>query len=397
MQFDVGIIMPYDTGYCLQDIQSRRWHVISLFASAYGIRIGYFSAASIRVDGNTAYGKATYWDGSKYAIAEARLPEILDNMCPVKEEKLPGISAEALEYLLQRGVINGPVGAGKLRLPDILMAYGFADYAIPTRRVEGFEEITQTVRLWHRCILKPTNGRKGMGVLDLRQMPEGIVYQSTSGSGQFTLEYWAAFQEQWQQFDSFLMQPRLDFHTADGKALDFRLLVSRGGGGQWETVAIYPRVGASSVVSNVSRGGYIGDAEEALEEEFGTDAKRLKEELEYLSREVPQLLQRYAHGRASCYGLDVGIDRESRQPYLIEVNTFPGVKYHAAQLAEKRVLYIIYTCWGAIHRQKRLRNKSTSRVKSKKRIFESHKTWPAPPAQGECVKQIPFKCRRRFL
>ena len=40
--------------------------------------------------------------------------------------------------------------------------------------------------------------------------------------------------------------------------------------------------------------------------------------------------------------IDVGIDRGSLCPYVIEVNTFPGTRFHAWQLAEKRVQYFKY-------------------------------------------------------
>ena len=38
----------------------------------------------------------------------------------------------------------------------------------------------------------------------------------------------------------------------------------------------------------------------------------------------------------------MGIDRGSLCPYVIEVNTFPGTRFHAWQLAEKRVQYFKY-------------------------------------------------------
>lgn len=340
MQFDIGFIIEAKTPSLLEHlrVEDSLFRALLLLGRAYDIQVGFFNAGALQLNGTSACGSAIGWNGQDYFTAEAELPPLLDNATPLGKHSMPGCPDAVLDFLSRRGVLSN-VAVSKAVLSHLLMMSELSAFAIPTQTVTTLEEIAHTLQLWRHCFLKPKGGSKGRGALELRQTEQGIIYQSADGGGLLTPESWQAFRNRWADYTEYLIQPRLDFHTASGHALDFRVLVSRGGSGDWETVAIYPRIGASSVVSNVSRGGYIGDASEVLRAEFGDAAVRLEQSLNTLAQRVPALIQRVRENPICCLGIDVGIDRGSLQPYVIEANSFPGVKYHAYPLAEKRILY----------------------------------------------------------
>lgn len=341
MEFKIGMIASAGTVQLLRYLERKdTFHrALLLLCHAYDIPVGYFPVSTLTVDGDALSGEAIYWDGTAFSSTHARLPAIVDNGSPLRGSAMHQIPDAVMERLVRGGVLsNGAVG--KAGLSELLMMSGLAAYAIPTREVKSYEQMLSVLALWGHCIYKPKGGRKGRGVLELQQTESGeLLFSSATDSGILTPAQYTALRERFPEYQTYLMQPRLDFHTAEGHALDFRLLVSRGAGGDWETVAIYPRIGASGVVSNVSRGGYIGDAEEVLQVEFPDAAERLHEELISLAEQIPRLIQSILSAPVCCLGIDVGIDRASLQAYVIEANTFPGTKYHAYPLAQARLRY----------------------------------------------------------
>lgn len=219
-----------------------------------------------------------------------------------------------------------------------MISSGLGAYSIPTYQVNSFEDILQGMKLFKRCIVKPAKGNKGIGLSYIEEKDGVLFYSNTQSNGILTEQSWDKLCSE-AVFHKYILQPCLDFHNSQGAALDFRLLVSRGKNGDWEIAVIHARVGGSRFVANGSSGGAVTLAEEVLLREFGQDADKMMQELIMLSTAVPNALDRFNDCLVSCYGIDAAIDRETRLPYIIEVNLGPGVDYTPWHLAERRVRY----------------------------------------------------------
>lgn len=344
-EYDVGIIsflssakMQFHGVFAENLLVSRN---MLLLGKAYGLRIGLFSTDDFICRDGIAVGRACSMDDGRISWENASFPALLENIYSLSQKVLEHVPADFSAWLKTRTLLNGP-SLSKERVSLALMRNGYGAYMIPTTPIACFEELRTAMQLWKCCVVKPANGRQGLGVSYLDKKGDDIYYLNTQGSGLLTEESWNKLCARFPEFTKYLLQPRLNFHCADGHALDFRLLVSKGGSGDWETVAIYARIGAGSIVSNVSRGGYIGDAYDVLQGEFPQAADTLMDSLNMLANKVPRIISSYCKEPVSCYGIDVGIDRDSLSPYVIEDNTFPGTHYHTWQLAEKRVQYFKY-------------------------------------------------------
>ena len=232
----------------------------------------------------------------------------------------------------------------KENLMKALFRSPFSLYAIPSYYVTNYEEIVQHMQYITKGFLKPTNGKMGISTGKLTHIPKGLQIEDFNGVHVFSEEFCNDFYKkvESQRFGYGLLQPCFDFSLDDNHAVDFRLLRHRGLNGEWEEVATYARIGETSLVSNVSQGGYIGDAKVILQQIAGDKADPLYEEIMMLGREIPRLIRQMRGDSVFCLGIDVAVDRETLRPFILEANTYPGTKYHDCQLAESRVRYYKY-------------------------------------------------------
>lgn len=284
-------------------------------------------------------------DGSKIKSICSFLPEMMDfpfimsghNARTYFGEKFV---SEALSKtkVLQQGSLS------KESLMKVMINSPLSLYAIPGYYVQSYEEIVQFMKCFSKGFLKPSRGKLGIGTGKLSYVGDELYIQDSEGTRLFSEETCITYFDKIKNsnFGIGLLQPCFDFSLDDRHAVDFRLLRHRGLNGEWEEVATYARIGENNLVSNVSQGGYIGDAKEILHRIAGDKAEALYEEILMLGIEVPCLIQQYCEEKAFCFGLDIAVDRESLRLFVLEANSYPGTKYHYCQLAESRVRYYKY-------------------------------------------------------
>ncbi len=312
---------------------------------AYEIPVYAYNISDIDPSKENPTVPAQFWNGREMAVREIEVPVYSECMVlPKKEQALPYISSNIYDWLTEHTLKTDNPGINKSHLPQILLPTAFSPCIIPTYEPGSYENLLTLGRIVPRAIVKPKNGRKGMGVLHVDKDGRYLQVQTKDGIQALTEEFWDSYRQTLERnrLGVPILQPRLNFTLDAAHALDFRLLVARGGNGDWQTVDIYARVGSSSLVSNVSQGGFICTAQEALETIAKDRAEALLETLHVLAAEIPPLIQSYRKKPIACLGLDVGIDRDTLQPYLLEANTLPGAKYHLWPLSEVKVQYYRY-------------------------------------------------------
>ena len=341
MHFDVGIAVANNGfNFPIDSFEQK----LLLLCSAYKVSACVLSPQLIDYTLPSPTLPVQYWDGTAFRQATAPVPKLLDfRFNPSGKKALAWLQPERQRWLLERCAIADR-GIPKEQLSQVLMCSPLYALAIPTYRLEKYEQLLQYAKMFRHCIIKPIGGRQGLCVSRVDYDGNVLFMESANGTEELTPTQWEAYLATLNRhnFGQPLLQPRLDFSLNAEHAVDFRLLVARGGSGAWEEVDIYARIGATRLVSNVSRGGYISDAESVLAEIAEDRADELLATLHSIAAELPTLIQQYVDRPISCLGIDVGIDRNTLQPYVLEANTFPGAKFHAWQLAQKRVQYYQY-------------------------------------------------------
>ena len=157
---------------------------------------------------------------------------------------------------------------------------------------------------------------------------DNLYYSTPEGTGLLTPEVFLAYYADagYNEKHRLMLEPCLNILNDEGRAVDFRCLVSLNGEGKWQNVLTYARIGGSGVASNFSHGGSLNFAEDVLEMLIpGHGAEKL-EEINRVALQVAEFVKNESKNPVSWLGLDICVDRPSNQVYVIEANSKPGTK-----------------------------------------------------------------------
>lgn len=318
------------------------------FASLYQVPFCVISLEQLLAHFSGAPLIGQIWDnGSIIESSNIPLPSILDSETCFFQKKFDSYYTPGfLSWIQDNCNIIKQRSIPKQLLPSLLTSYNMAEYAIPTWSVASYDELIDLFHYSDYIFLKPISGRKGRGTFRVRKSSEHTIFIKDANREQVLSAQ--AFNDMLTEINisklgnTFLAQPCLDFSLDDRHAVDFRLLRHIGKSGEWEEVATYARIGASSLVSNVSQGGFIADAKDTIQMIAGSKLTEIFDEIIHLGNVLPRLIQSKLQNDVFCLGLDIAIDRKTLCPYVLEANTYPGTRFHQYQLAEKRVQYYQY-------------------------------------------------------
>lgn len=339
MQFDVGIVRV------TQAVDSLTAALLTL-SHAYELRVCSFALSDVDIAKLPLQTDAVYWDGHDFTRTTAEIPAICEARFNPLSSRMASNPAlfEKLELLKKNTVFTEYSSLGKTAISLLLLQTPLYDLTIPTYYLANYEEFKKYAEMLKKSILKPSAGRKGRHVCKIDFCGAPPTLYCNGLTVRYSPDDWNAYCEDLdrEQLGHPILQPRLDFCLDDAHAVDFRLLVCRGASGNWEKVAIYARIGSNNTVSNLSHGGYIADAEEILQIIAPDKSAQILRALEKYCITIPETIQQFQNTTVSCLGIDIGIDRTTQKPYILEANTMPGTKYHTWQLAEKKVQYYSY-------------------------------------------------------
>lgn len=300
---------------------------------------------------DTATAPALVWDGAQYCQCTVSVPPISEcRFSPDSNPRAKRLCPEKLEWLRAHTFVTDGDGLLKSELMQCILASEHYAYAIPTYPVHSYREALFYTSLLKRCILKPSGGRKGLCVISLLGRNGQAVVFDGKTEQPFDEEYWKAYRVELsaQSLGAPILQPRLNFTLDDARALDFRIWTIKGGSGSWEIAKISACIGGNPLISNIAHGGELADASEVLKELSAENAARFTEEFGRIAVEIPRLIEAQKSKQLSCFGIDVGIDRDTMQVYVIEANTMPGAGFYAMELADKKTDYYRYLLQSGI-------------------------------------------------
>lgn len=327
-----------------------------VFSHAYHIPFCVFPHTSLDLMLEGKRAPVYQWDGTGIVNSFSELPQYIDSSVKMNGRKFISIfGKDYVDAIYSSTTVLTQASIKKEWLMDFMLQSKFAMYSIPTYKVHTYEECLTHLKTIPKAFMKPSNGRRGIGACKIFRNDNGCFFVQDANK---TVEFTDLFCREY--FDEInknglgcgLLQPCLDFSLDDRHALDFRLLRHLGANGTWEEVATYARIGEHNVVSNVSQGGFVGDAINMLKMIADEKAKYLYNEIMMLGNDIPAFIQGKRGSDVYCLGIDVAVDKETLRPYVLEANTYPGTKFHFAALAEKRVQYYTYLISKDVHLKK---------------------------------------------
>lgn len=326
-------------GYLRYGKPGVRARCMFALANQYDIDFFYFSPQDVDIEKKNING--LYWDknAKKYVVRETSYPDIIDDHFAFRRKDKDKYN-ELSKYCFMTYV---PIGL-KSTIYEKIENSIFARYLIETYHYIDVN-INEMLNKYTKLIIKPNNGGRGNDIYKLSKENDDTCYLHYGDTGktltieEFNVEYSDELKSR------FIVQPYINSITTAGNPFDIRIHVRKGKKGKWTLVLIYPRIGSiKGVVSNVAKGGSTSNNIKGfLQSEFDDDWKRIYEELNHISKSLPDIMQSGSKKIIDSLGIDVGINRDNNNELkFFEVNTGPGVITYPFQTAEASIQYYIY-------------------------------------------------------
>lgn len=287
----------------------------------YGIEAYAYYIGEVNTYKEYGYINAVCWNGEQFAEQRTDLPCFTEITYGVKT--LMDKYFDEYSYIVKNTTMTDGLSPSKSQLHCHMLRSELMSYAIPTYHIRCYEDLLTFIRFVPNAILKPVNGAHGVGVIKIKSDGNNILYKNKSSEGVFSKDIFEDIIMSFDKSKDYLLEPYINILNSEGRAVDFRVLVTLDGNCEWTNVLTYARVGSSAVASNVSGGGSVNLAEVVLREMFPESYNEKLAEINDIGIKVAKLIAGMRNG-VSRLGIDICFDTDRGHPYVIEANSVPG-------------------------------------------------------------------------
>jgi len=206
---------------------------------------------------------------------------------------------------------------------------GLLPYIPPTELIDSIHDIGNWLNHYQSIVIKPIQNSLGIGVMKISQEDDFYILQGRDFknkiiykefSGQSSLYSWLRNHMK----NKTMIQPYLSLCTDEGVPFDIRVLVQKGGNGQWKETGRAVRAGViNGVTSNLCGGGKAYSVNEFLSRYYSQDdIESVNQTIDSIVTELPPFIES-RHGRLVELGIDIGVDKNG-EVWIIEINSKPG-------------------------------------------------------------------------
>lgn len=207
-------------------------------------------------------------------------------------------------------------------------------------------DVIEFLKQYKSVYIKPVYGSKGAGILKLDSKDEGIILQY-SQNGEKVERHFAIVNELYSFLSSslkeekYIVQRTLKLISSEGRTIDFRLILVKGGDGQWHDLGLVARKGVKGeITSNVSTGGRAEDAERIFKDVLqlsNMDASNLRNSMGLIGKRAALGLE---ESGVSCgnLGVDMAVDVDGHI-WILEVNNIDPNHTIAIDAKDRQMFY----------------------------------------------------------
>jgi glutathione synthase/RimK-type ligase-like ATP-grasp enzyme len=304
--------------------------------SLLGVKLGFlvYVFSPLRVNDTTKSVQGYNYHSSEWSQQTFPLPDLIYDRAFFTKRQHYQRHMTALNVLqrLKKTPYLGRSLTGKWSVHKVLLKHPFISAHLPkTELLRNSSHLFHWFEEHSSVLIKPESGSHGKGVLAITKTTaaeyslQGRNMRNQTVSKQFPNAF--ALRQWLMAFiggRSYLIQRYLPLQTEEGVAYDIRVLMQKGGDGQWSQTGMATRVGElTSITSNLHGGGTATQVLPWLTKQFdGNRAQAILAKINALSALIPPFLEQH-FGRLAELGLDIGVDRNGRI-WVIEINSKPG-------------------------------------------------------------------------
>lgn len=226
------------------------------------------------------------------------------------DKKFEAITYSLEDMLSTQSFINSPFSLRAMRNKQVTAnLLKFENIPHPDIfQINNLDDLKEISSMGTQLILKPKTGSMGVGIFTLE--PNLNLYKlggSTSGDVLVPLSEREKVLEELINQGNYLFQRRVDLDQVNNKNYDVRYLCSYG-----DIIGYYARVSENSLATNISLGS-------KLEKVLPIPKDNLAKAEKYVSSLGDFF-------KTNVYAVDVIFDKNSKEPYILELNAFPGIE-----------------------------------------------------------------------
>jgi hypothetical protein len=305
---------------------------IARLGESLGVECCRFIPSKINPHTLNVQGKKFDFESQSWEDAQFPIPAILYDRCFYGDDEHSKQCLPIVSWLKNREDITF-LGYGlpnKLELYQALKDTVLSAYLPPTLSVLDPSAVLKELHTRKRIILKPINGSQGYGIYYLRKSDK-TFHVKTEKQQQIISRIFPneAKLTGWLQSllrrHQYLMQPYLELSNQDSQPFDIRILLQKNDKGVWGERGRGIRVGTTGgILSNLSAGGSAITFSEWAAAIPPAKVEYMKQELEYILRELPLLLETEFLPLFEL-GVDIGIAKNG-SIWILDINSKPGRK-----------------------------------------------------------------------
>ncbi len=203
----------------------------------------------------------------------------------------------------------------------------------PTEASDSWEQIKVFIDMHSKVILKPIDLSRGRGICIIEK--QGSDYKVFDYRHKYPSEMILNGDEELEWFfqinplfyNKYMIQKYIQLAQIDNSRFDIRVVMQKNEEKFWQCTGIECRVSSfGSHITNISRGGYALELDEALRLAYKSedDIKQLTEKIHEYCLKFCKHMEKMGKHFAE-FGIDIALD-EDKNLWLIEANVFPSFK-----------------------------------------------------------------------
>lgn len=315
----------------------RKAYPFAAVAKMEGIDFFYFSFNNIDFKKNTI--SAWVYEQGEWQQKQTNFPDVIINSSNPRTEKESNILRKLKENIV---FTSHPVGNKMKVYKKVLKGKRFSSFMIPSFPLKSGKQAVNFLDDHPCSVIKPVTGNHGKKIIFIQKKKNG--YQLIEGKKLSILKEKDTINhiQRLLEEQKYFLQPYIECRTKKGLIYDFRLHIQKNGKGKWEITLIYPRIsGGTKRITNISGGGYRGELDPFLKEEFGSEAGKIKGLLEKFSLSFAEHFETLYSHPFDELGIDVGLEWP-RRIRIFEVNWRPGSRHREFEVARRLIPYCKY-------------------------------------------------------
>ncbi len=286
--------------------------------------------------------------GDQFIPATLPLPDVVYNRIPTRTAEQRKGEQQALHYLgktLEIPLFN-PGFFNKWSLYQFLrQSEELAELVPATGKWNADHPPLHILKRFPTVFLKPNNGLAGNGMIRIARNRSGyeVVLQTLKEKKRFPAENAAGLLKLLRRVAgtrSYVWQQGVPLATFRGRPFDLRILLQKGGKGEWGITGIGIRVaGPDAISTHVPMGGTIENRQTVLKAVFGDRYRDVLRRIGETALRIARQIERSQEGRIGEMSIDMGIEKGGRL-WFFEANAKP-MKFDEPDIRERSLKRLI--------------------------------------------------------